>query len=223
LNVNAVLFDLDGTLTQYNLDYQFARVKIAEEINNLHLGRIDPNSGLTINAMLYPLERKMNKKDFMILLHRIYGVLEKYELEFAKKVELLPNVQTTLKTLKDKGLKIAIVTNNGRLAAKETITRFHIDYLIDVVVTREDAYLIHQSMGKPDVAIVKEALARLKIDSGDAVFIGDSIVDIIAARNSNVVSIAIPSGPTSSSDLLEYSPDYMINSISELSALIDVI
>ncbi len=218
LNIKAVLFDLDGTLTQYNLDYHLARVKVAEEINNLHLGRIDPNSGLTINAMLNPFEGKMTEKDFAMLLLRIYGVMEKYELEFAKSVEILPNVQTTLQTLKDNGLKTAIVTNNGRLAAKETITRFRINSLIDVLVTREDAF-----KGKPDGATVKEALTRLEVESGDAVFIGDSIVDIIAARNSNVVSVAIPSGPTSSSDLLEYAPDYMINSISELSSLIDVI
>ena len=218
LNIKAVLFDLDGTLTQHNIDYQFARVKIVEEINNLHLSRIDPNSGLTINAMLYPLKRKMNKKDFTILLHRIDGVREKCELELAKKVEILPNVQTTLKNLKDKGLKTAIVTNNCLLAAKETITRFHIDNLIDVLVTRDDAF-----MGKPDSAIVEKALVRLGINSEDAVFIGDSVVDIIAARNSNVVSVAIPSGPTSSSDLLEYTPDYLINSISELSLLIDTI
>ena len=107
LNIKAVLFDLDGTLTQHNIDYQFARVKIVEEINNLHLCRIDPNSGLTINAMLYPLKRKMNKKDFTILLRRIDGVREKCGLELAKKVEILPNVQTTLKTLKDKGIKTA--------------------------------------------------------------------------------------------------------------------
>ena len=104
------------------------------------------------------------------------------------------------------------------MAAKETITRFHINNLIDVLVTRDDAF-----MRKPDGAIVKKALARLGINSGDAVFIGDSVVDIIAARNSNVISVAVPSGPTSSSNLLNYTPDYLINSISELSLLIDTI
>ena len=123
-----------------------------------------------------------------------------------------------MKTLKDKGIKTAIVTNNCRLAAKETITRFHINNLIDVLVTRDDAF-----MRKPDGAIVKKALARLGINSGDAVFIGDSVADIIAARNSDVVSVAIPSGPTSSKDLLESAPDYMIYSVSELSSLIDMI
>ena len=218
LNIKAVLFDLDGTLTQYNLDYQFARVEIVEEINNLHLDGIDPNLDLTINAMLYHLEEKMTRTDFTVLKHQIYGILKKYELEFAKKVKILPNVQTTLKNLKDKGLKTAIVTNNCLLAAKETITRFHINNLIDVLVTRDDAF-----MRKPDGAIVKKALARLGINSGDAVFIGDSVADIIAARNSDVVSVAIPSGPTSSKDLLESAPDYMIYSVSELSSLIDMI
>ncbi len=104
------------------------------------------------------------------------------------------------------------------MAAKETITRFHINNLIDVLVTRDDAF-----MRKPDGAIVKKALARLGINSGDAVFIGDSVADIIAARNSDVVSVAIPSGPTSSKDLLESAPDYMIYSVSELSSLIDMI
>ena len=144
--------------------------------------------------------------------------MEKYELEFAKHVELLPNTRSTLQALKDNGLKTAIVTNNGRLAAKETITRFRISSLIDTLVTRDDVL-----RGKPDKAAVQEAMNRLNVESDEVVFVGDSIVDIIAARNSDVVSVAIPSGPTSSRDLLETAPDYMIHSISNLFSLIDLI
>ncbi len=218
MNIKAVIFDLDGTLTRYNLDYHLARVKVADELNKLHLGRFNPNTGLTINAMLNNLEGKIPEEEFITLLQRIYRVMEKYELEFAKHVELLPNTRSTLQALKDNGLKTAIVTNNGRLAAKETITRFRISSLIDTLVTRDDVL-----RGKPDKAAVQEAMNRLNVESDEVVFVGDSIVDIIAARNSDVVSVAIPSGPTSSRDLLETAPDYMIHSISNLFSLIDLI
>lgn len=209
---------MDGTLTQYNLDYHHTREKVVEELNKLNLGRFENDSKLTIDAMLNPIEGKISSKEFELLRIRIYGIMEKYELEFAKSVEILPNVKRTLQTLKDKGLKTAIVTNNSQLAAKETISRFHIKSLIDVLVTREDAFKC-----KPNGATVKEALNRLEVKSDEVVFIGDSIVDIIAARNSNVVSVAIPSGPTTSKKLLENAPDYFLNSISELSSLIDII
>lgn len=218
MNIKAVLFDLDGTLTRYNLDYHFAIVEIADELNKLHLGKFDTNARLTINAMLNILEVRIAEKEFTLLLPKIYKIMDKYELEFAKHVEPLPNVRRTLRTLKDTGLRIAIVTNNGQVAAKATITRFNITSLIDILVTREDA-----SKVKPDGATVKEALDRLGLESDEVVFVGDSIIDVIAARNSDVVSVAIPSGPTSSKDLLKSVPDYMIYSISELSSLIDMI
>lgn len=218
MNIKAVLFDLDGTLTRYNLNYFLARKKISEEFNNLKIGVFKTHPGMNINSMIHNAEGKIPDNDFTLLLDRIYNILLEYELEFAKKVEILPNVKQTLQTLKNDGLKIAIVTNNGSTPAQKAIDRNQLNKLIDVLITREDAYRC-----KPNGAMVKKALDKLKVTSDESVFVGDSVVDILAARNSSVVSVAIPSGPTKSIDLMNNYPNYIIQSISEIPSLINLI
>ena len=216
LKIKAVLFDLDGTLTRYNLDYHLVKIKIVEDLNNHNQGKFKLEPSLTINAMFRSLKSNMPQEEFTKLLGRMNKVMEACELESVKRTELLPNTRITLENLKDEGLRMAIVTNNGRAAAKKAILRFHLSSLIDFLITREDVLF-----WKPDGAMVKEALCRLKVTSNEAVFVGDSTVDVLAARNSNVLSIAIPSGPTKRGDLLDTAPDYMLNSISDLSSLLN--
>lgn len=218
MNIKAVLFDLDGTLTRYNLNYFLARKKIAEELNNLKIGVFRVHPGMNINSMMHSAEGKIPENDFNVLLNKMYNILSEYELEFAKTVELLPNVKSTLQTLKNNNLKLAIVTNNGSIPAKKVIDRFDMNELIDVLITREDAYRC-----KPNGAMVNKALNKLTVLSDESIFVGDSIVDILAARNSSVVSVAIPSGPTKSIDLLNNFPNYIVHSISEIPSLIDLI
>lgn len=216
MNIKAILFDMDGTLTKYNLNYYLARVKIAEELNNLKIGSFKIHPGMNINSMLNSVEHKIPEKEYNLLLGRIYNIMAKFELEFAKKVEIFHDAKKTLQILKNDGLKIAIVTNNGRAASKKVIERFNMNNLIDVLITREDAYRC-----KPNGEMVKKALDKLKVTSDESIFVGDSIVDILAARNSSVVSVAIPSGPTKSGDLINNSPNYIIQSLSDIPALID--
>lgn len=216
MKIRAVLFDLDGTLTKFNLDYRSARVKITEELNKLNLGEFKPEKGLTMNAMLSRVQGKMPDAEFTRLLGRMHTIMEEYELESAKRTELLPYAKETLQILKNNGLKTAVVTNNGRVAVKIAINRFNLSSLIDILVTREDA-----SRWKPDGATVKEALRKLEVRSEEAVFVGDSTIDVLAARDSNVLSIAIPTGPTKTRDLLKAAPDYLISSLEEFPQLLD--
>jgi len=87
-----------------------------------------------------------------------------------------------------------------------------------VLVTREDA-----PRWKPDGAMVKETLNRLNVDPGNALFVGDSTIDVMAARDSRVTSVALLTGPTLTSRLLKEEPDYLISSLAELMALIEQI
>ncbi|MFQ6134313.1 MAG: HAD family hydrolase [Nitrososphaerales archaeon] len=216
MKIRAVLFDLDGTLTKFNLDYRSARVKITEELNKLNLGEFKPEEGLTLNAMLNRVQGKIPDEEFTRLLGRIHSIMEEYELESAERTELLPHARETLQTLKDNGLKTAVVTNNGRAAANVAINRFNLSPLIDILVTREDA-----SRWKPEGATVKEALKKLKVRPKEAVFVGDSTIDVLAAQDSKVVSVAIPTGPTKTRDLLSTAPDYVIPSLAEFPSLLD--
>jgi HAD superfamily hydrolase (TIGR01509 family) len=207
----AVLFDMDGTLVRFNLDYHSARFRVMEELNRLNIYKFRAEENLAIYAMLSKVEAKMPSEEYSRMMDRVQRIIEEYELESAKKTEPMPHALEVLQFVKDKGLKTGIVTNNGRAASNISCSRLNLTSLIDAL------------RWKPDGATVKEALRRLQVRSEDAVFVGDSAIDILAARDSNVVSVALPTGPTKTKDLLTTAPDYAIASLAELPPLIDTL
>ncbi len=213
--IKAVLFDLDGTLTKFNLDYQSAKERIIGEINTFKLDKFTTKQPITINDMLMKVQIKLPEQEFTQLLEKIHHIMEKYEIESAKRTELLPHARETLKTLKNGDIMTAVVTNNGRAAARMVVKRFELTPLINVLITREDA-----SRWKPDGATVKEALNRLKVSPKEAIFVGDSTIDVLAAKDSNVVSVVVTTGPTKTEELLYTTPDYIISSLTEFPVLL---
>lgn len=187
-----------------------------DELDRLDLSEFRLEEGVTLYVMLSRVQERVAEEEYSLLLDRVHSIIEEYELESAKRTDLLPHAQETLQTLKDGGLKTAVVTNNGRAATGIVIERFNLSSLIDILVTREDS-----ARWKPDGASVKEALKQLRVEPKDAVFVGDSTIDVLAARDSGVISVALPTGPTNIKRLLDTAPDYVISSLAELPLLID--
>ncbi|MGH7633503.1 MAG: HAD family hydrolase, partial [Gemmatimonadaceae bacterium] len=73
---------------------------------------------------------------------------------------------------------------------------------------------------KPDPAPVHHALDALRAEPGGALFLGDSPHDIAAGNAAGVTSVAALWGPFSRTVLAEASPDYFLEHIRELPALV---
>jgi pyrophosphatase PpaX len=90
--------------------------------------------------------------------------------------------------------------------------------MFDAVVTRDDC----DDM-KPAAEPVLKVLSALNVAPGEAILIGDGVMDILAARGAGVPSIAVATGPFTSNHLLEAEPDYLLSSINDLPTLIDAL
>ena len=76
------------------------------------------------------------------------------------------------------------------------------------MVTGKQAY----SIGKPNALMMRTALKRLGVHSGEAVMIGDRMdTDIIAGMESGLTTVLVLTGVTSRDDLCDY--PYMPNII----------
>jgi pyrophosphatase PpaX len=73
---------------------------------------------------------------------------------------------------------------------------------------------------KPDPAPVYHALDALGVEPSGALFLGDSPHDIAAGNAAGVTSVAALWGPFSRTVLTEASPDYLLEHIRELPALV---
>jgi len=218
LKIKAIVADMDGTITKFNLDYMNTRQRILEELDKKNLRTPDMNDQLSLFIVLGKLKDRLDVNTFEALRGQVYGYLEEMELKAATDVTLYPGVMETLQKLRSNSLKIGLVTNNGRKGTELTLSRYRLENLFDAVVTRDDC----DDM-KPAAEPVLKVLTALNVTPSEAILIGDGVMDIVAARAAGVPSIAVATGPFMSDHLLEAEPDYLLGSINDLPTLIDLL
>jgi len=205
----AALFDLDNTLHN-----TYVLIIMAIEYAFKELG-YPPISRDKINTALgFPLKecyRKLNPNgniEGLCIAHRDFQ---------SKHLELVvpfPNSVSTLRTLQEKGIKTAVVTSRSRNMSLENLERTGVGEVVDFVVTRDDVINI-----KPDSEPVQKALTHLGVSAKNAWMTGDAPEDILAGRAAGTKTIAIR-GKTTTKELAESCPDYIISDIAEVVPII---
>ena len=218
MSVKAVIFDLDGTFVKFALDFIRARKEAIAEIRERGINVDDLSESLSPYSMLKVIKERIDKKNFPDLKKSLWDILEKIELKAASETDIQPDAPQTLMKIKNLGLKLAIVTNNGRKATSVVTKKFGLKDFFDVIVTREDSEEL-----KPDGGSIKRAIGILGINAKEAIYVGDGVIDILAAKEAKVVSVAVPTGVSSVKNLVEAKPDYFIGSLKEIVTLLDSI
>ena len=216
MKIRAIIADMDGTITKFNLDYMRTRQRILEELDRRNLRTPDMNDQLSLFIVLGKLKDKLDRNTYEALRGQVYGYLEEMELKAATDVTLYPGVVETLEKLRSNSMKIGLVTNNGRKGTDLTLSRYKLENLFDAVVTRDDC----DDM-KPAAEPVLKILTALNVAPSEAILIGDGVMDVVAAKAAGVPSIAVATGPFANNHLLGAEPDYLLGSINDLPTLID--
>jgi HAD superfamily hydrolase (TIGR01549 family) len=216
MKIKYLLLDMDGTIAKFKLDYLGPRRRALQVLKGRGLLLSGFNEQMSIYQMLKLLKGHVSDEELHKLRSEFYHMIEEAELKAALEAELVPNALETLSKLKAMGLKLAIVTNNGRLGTEITLERLNITSFFDVVITRDDSAEL-----KPDGGIIEKALNLLHATKDEALFIGDSMIDIQASRAAGVSCVALPTGPFSVHKLLEVEPDFIISSFKELPELLE--
>lgn len=132
---------------------------------------------------------------------------------------LLHNLDTTLpysgimemlQQLKAQGKRIAVVSNKFYAATQDLCKHFFGDTIQVAIGEREDI------KKKPAPDTVLEALRQLQVTRQDAVYVGDSEVDVETARNSGIPCISVLWGFRSKSFLLSHGATTFIETPNEL-------
>jgi HAD superfamily hydrolase (TIGR01509 family) len=216
LTLKAIVIDMDGTITNFNLDYMGARRRALEELERLNLRTSEMNEQVSLYIILNKLKSNLDSETFQKLRASFYGYFEQMELKAAQDVSLYPGVLDTLRELKSRSLKLGVVTNNGRAGTNATLKRHHIEELFDSVVTRDDC----EEM-KPDSAPIRKVLSELGVEPAEAILVGDGVMDMMAAKATGLVSVAVGTGPFPTERLLRAEPDYFLGSINDVPTLIE--
>lgn len=127
----------------------------------------------------------------------------------------LPHVDTVLQQLRESGLRMAVAT---------TKIKRHVDGIVDKLGWRDYFSVFvggdEAVRFKPDPAIFKIALERLKADAADTMVIGDTINDVLAAKAVPMTVTAVASPYGRSDELMASEPDHFIEDIRQLPELL---
>ena len=215
MKVASIVMDMDGTITKFNLDFIDARRKALKELERMNIRTPDMTEQTSFFSLLDSAKSRLDELSFLFLRRKFYNLLEEMELKSAGEVTLYPGALETLRKIRNRGVRIGIVTNNGRAGTDLTLNRLELHSFFDIVVTRDDCDEM-----KPSPEPVRKALAGMHAQVQNAILVGDGMMDVLAARETGLLSVAVATGPFSNERLLKVEPDYLLGSINDLLLLI---
>ena len=221
--VKAVIFDLDGTIASFNLDYKSLRGEVRSYL--LRVGV--PASVLSIKESVFDMLEKTkiymkNNRRFDRAMEEIrneaLAIAEKYELEAASNTDILPGAYETLKTLKQLDLKIGLFTLNSGKAANYILQRFKLSSYFSVMVPRNKVNFV-----KPNPEHLETALKVLGVSPEETVVVGDGEVDMESAKELKAIAVGLSATGSKTKQLINRGANYIITSISDLPILLQKI
>lgn len=126
--------------------------------------------------------------------------------KFKPMIKELPKAKRTLELLREKGIKIAIVTTKDRESAEAAIRLFQFPY--DILLTAEDAKRV-----RPDPEPLLKAIELLNSSAAQAFYCGDTPPDIVQGRRAGVKTVGLTTGLYTKEELEKEKPDFVFDKI----------
>ncbi|SKA78293.1 pyrophosphatase PpaX [Caloramator quimbayensis] len=204
--IKAVLFDFDGTLVDTNR----LIIESYKHTYKKHLN-LDVNEEDIKKYFGEPLITTLSRYDKLKAQEMFKTYIEYNESRHDDMVQAFEGVNETLKALKEKGLKVGIVTSKRRVIAQRGLNITGITEPLDVFITCEDTQK-HKPHGEP----VLKACEILNISPNEAIYVGDTSFDILCGKNAGALTCLEKYTALPLEELLKYGPDYTIDRLYDL-------
>lgn len=211
------IFDLDGTLLD-TLGDLAASVNYALRTHGMPEHSLDDVRRFVGNGVRLLMERAVPEGAANPQFDAAFATFRQHymahSLDTTRPYDGIPE---TLAELRRRGCRLAVVSNKFMAATQELCRHFFPD-TIEVAIGEHEAEGIRK---KPAPDTVNEALRQLAVTGGDrvgldAVYVGDSDVDILTARNSGLPCISVLWGFRDRDFLIQHGAKTFISAPSEL-------
>lgn len=192
MQIRAVLFDLDGTITEPLLDFGLIRSQIG----------LSPDCPSILDG-IEGMDPQTRQKAMEILC--------RHEDQAARHSTLQTGAKTLLTDLRRRRIPAGILTRNSRQSTNLVIQLHNL--VFDGVITREDG------PAKPDEFGVLALCRKFGVQPQNTLLVGDYLHDLLAARNAGAIPVLLVGHPKAEAFMEQ--ADFCIRHLDEVLQIID--
>lgn len=210
MKYEAIIFDLDGTILNTLPDLTES-VNFALKKYNFPTRTIDEVRSFVGNGVGLLIKRSLpTGTDDKICEDCLTEFKIYYENHYAVKTVPYDGICDVLSKIKDKGIKIGVVSNKFDSAVRE-LCKIYFDGLIDVSVGEKEGV-----PRKPSPDSAEYVIRILDVPKNKILYVGDSEVDILTAKNAGLQSISVSWGFKSKEFLFENGASKIIDNPNQI-------
>jgi phosphoglycolate phosphatase len=218
--IKLVIFDLDGTLADTILDirdglngmlyeYGFPLVNKEQTLSYIN------NGALELVRRSLPKEYQKDE-DFVKSAKRVY---ERYYSQcYNNKTKEYKGCSDALKSLANCGLRLAVLSNKQDEFVKKIVSKLFVDVPFEFVLGQSEKFPT-----KPDPASIHYIISELGVSAEETVLVGDSNVDMLTAKNADIIPIGVSWGYRPKEVLIELGAIHVLESPSEIAGIISIL
>ena len=182
---------MDGTITEPYFDFDAIRCEMG----------VGPDAGPILELMekMTPQQRENTER-----------ILEEHEQKAVAEAKLNPGARETLGALREKGVRIGILTRNKKSNAQAIADKFGLKF--DAVVGREDGPV------KPDAFGVQELCRQFGVSPQETLLVGDYLFDLLCAKAAGAVAVLLKNH-RKAEEFARYA-DFVIDNITKILTII---
>jgi len=209
-----IIFDLDGTLidTLSDIEHIFNYVLLQNGLEKKTKNFYKKNIGNGIENLLRKCIPDHFIGDYDLLLN---SARDRYESQLNTKTKIFDGIISVLEYLKKNKIKIAVISNKLHSLAVRSVKTYFNSYEMKVIGA-EGGF-----PRKPNPDSTFHILQHFNCHSSDALFIGDSIVDIKTAQNAKISSVGVLWGNGIKEDFKKQKSDFILEKPQEILEILE--
>ena len=214
VRIESIVFDFDGTLAELHLDFGEMKRRLAVLAEEFTNGDAPPSALPALEwleALVERVRKSSSKAAAENLQKRATALIVDMELEGARRGCLFSFTRPILNELRQKGIKVAIITRNCEMAVRLVFP--DLDLYCSSFLARD-----HVPRVKPDPDHLLRALAMASASTQGALMVGDHPLDVQTGKRAGVLTAAVWSGSATQADLIRSGARWIAGNCEELIA-----
>ncbi|MGE5824535.1 MAG: HAD family hydrolase [Bacteroidota bacterium] len=213
----AAIFDFEGTLVDFQWRLEPAEAELRRAFAKLGFSGGEFARGNYASMWNTAADLLAQQGRMAELRQALCSVYDRWDSDALGRWAPRPGAAQLLRGLAAAGSRAGMVSNVGRRALRQALSRFDMARWLSPVVTRDDVTWM-----KPRAQGISRVLSDWQIAPENVLFVGDSRADVLGARAAGMPVAIIRGGECDVTAFADAPPDHMISGLEDLAALVRV-